>query len=83
LVRNSYATGKGWASEERGLLSQSFPLHFGAKFDLILASNDKELTATINGQLAFKFAHRADPKLINLFQIQGSVFVAYSCFDYL
>ena len=83
LVRNSYAAVKGWGTEERNILNEGFPLHFGSRFDMILSVTTDEITTTINGKLVFKFAHRLDAKAINMFQIQGSIFLESLCFDFL
>lgn len=84
LVRNSYVGGKSWSSdEERGLTSEGFPLHFGARFDLVLQCTPEGVTALINGTQAFKFAHRLDPKSINLFEVHGAIYLESVCFDFL
>lgn len=84
MVRNSRAD-EAWAEEERALLTSGgvFPLEPGTAFDMLISKNQSKILVAVNGQLAFEYAHRLDPKMIDTLEITGCVEVASVRYEFL
>ncbi|KPM04730.1 galectin-like protein 1 [Sarcoptes scabiei] len=80
IVRNTLTNGI-WGEEELQLQgpSQLIP---GTHFDLIISNRADKCVLSINGQPAFEYKHRHDPKTIDALQINGCVVLNSVRFDY-
>lgn len=71
IVRNTMTNGV-WGEEEL-YLEGPFQLIPGTHFDLMISNREDKVVMAINGQPAFEYKHRHDPKTIDSLQIKGGV----------
>lgn len=80
IVRNTMTDGI-WGEEELYLEGPS-RLIPGSHFDLMISKNMDKIAVATQGQPAFDYKHRHDPKTINALEILGSVVLTSVRFEF-